>query len=60
MSALEDCAMVMRDALVNEDKPRVALTLTTAKPNTPPATFRRDVEQLTKALRRRWPPSWST
>lgn len=52
MSAAEDGMMVLQDALEGE-APRVALTLTTARARTSPAVFRRDVEHVFRAIRRR-------
>lgn len=46
--------MVLQDAL-RGPAPTVSLTVTTVKAHTEPAVFRRDVEQLFKALRRRAP-----
>lgn len=54
MSAAEDGMMVLQDAL-RGPAPNVSLTVTTAKAHTAPADFRRDIEQLFKALRRRCP-----
>lgn len=51
MAAAEDGMVILQDALEFEP-PRVALTLTTRAAHTPPATFRRDVEQLLKWLRK--------
>jgi hypothetical protein len=54
MSAAEDGMMVLQDAL-DGTPPRVSMTLTTARPTTPPHVFRRDVEQVFKLIRRRCP-----
>ncbi len=46
--------MVLQDAL-DGLAPTVAMTLTTARATTPPEVFRRDVEQVFRAIRRRCP-----
>jgi hypothetical protein len=54
MSAAIDGMMVLLDALDNS-APTISLTVTTQKAHTEPQDFRRDVEQLFKAIRRRAP-----
>lgn len=54
MTAVECGAAVLLDAL-EEGPPRVAVTLTTRDPNTPTEKFRKDVEQVVRAIRRRHP-----
>lgn len=54
LSAAEDGMMVLQDAL-RGPAPNVSLTVTTVKAHTEPADFRRDIEQLFRSLRRRWP-----
>src|SRR4051795_2684061 len=54
MSAALDGMMGLLDALENS-APTIPLTVTTQKAHTEPQDFRRDVEQLFKAIRRRAP-----
>jgi hypothetical protein len=53
LAALENAVVVSLDAAV--ELPRIGFTVTTRAAYTSPEKFRRDVEQLVKALRRRWP-----
>src|SRR4051812_7187787 len=55
MAAVECGALILLDGLEEEGPPRVAVTLTTRDPNTPTETFRRDVELVIRAIRRRHP-----
>lgn len=53
LTALENAYVVTLDA--HDVLPQLGFTLTTKAAMTAPATFRKDVEQVVRAVRRRWP-----